>query len=61
MDVTKCSECGNTRKFVHKTTEYEVLYYNEHGDVDDSKSIEIMESILVACGVCNANMTDDGA
>ena len=60
MENPKCPECGNRRKFVHRTVEYEICYYDsEDGLVTDSKSLEIDSSVVVSCGECGYDMSDD--
>ena len=60
MENPKCPECGNGRKFVHRTVEYEMCYYDsEDGLVTDSKSLEIDSSVVVSCGECGYDMSED--
>lgn len=60
MENPKCPECGNGRKFVHRTVEYEICYYDsEDGLVTDAKSLEIDSSVVVACGECGYDMSEE--
>lgn len=58
VDVYKpvCPKCGNTKKFLHRTIEWEVCYYDDAGNINDSKSQEVESSRPVMCAECHADM-----
>jgi hypothetical protein len=59
METMKCDKCGNKTKWLHKTIEYEICYYDKDGNIEDAKSFEIDSSVPVKCGSCWADVEED--
>lgn len=50
--MPKCNACGHTESFVYEIVESSKVWFNPDGDVVDSKSLEVTQETLVACGEC---------
>jgi hypothetical protein len=59
METMKCDKCGNKTKWLHKTIEYEICYYDTDGNIEDAKSVDIDSSVPISCGVCWADIEGD--
>ena len=49
-----CERCGNRRKWVHRTVEFKMFFFDDAGDMTDSDSLDIEEITPVECGECYA-------
>ena len=56
--MPKCNDCGNTRAFIHRLVETEVVYYRD-GEAYDYKSIEVESSELIACNQCYSSNVEE--
>jgi ribosomal protein S27E len=57
--MKKCKDCGNTRVFREPQIEWQQVYYDERGEIEDTENVCYEDSDLpIECDDCDSTNID---